>query len=203
MKSKTISIVIYIALFVIFVVSIGFMLEASSNSSFYHSTATSQASEINSKPTLSKNHDHINWTETTFIEHMIPHHEEAIGQSQTMLNKTQNTEYQKILLNIIEVQSREVTEMKQWYQQWSNKPYQDTGVYEPMMSEIYSYTGKKLEREWLQNMVYHHQAAIYIAQSGLKTIHKEELRSLMESIKISQGNQIIEMENLINEIRGN
>jgi uncharacterized protein (DUF305 family) len=168
-----------------------------------HSTnETSQELVITSNTNRKMGHEHQNWTESAFIEHMIPHHEEAISQSKMMLTKTVNSKYQAILENIIEVQTAEVAQMKQWYQDWNNEPYQDQGVYEPMMSQIYSYSGKILEREWLQSMVYHHQAAIYMSQSGLKTIHKEELRGLMERIKISQGAQIFEMEDLINEIRG-
>jgi uncharacterized protein (DUF305 family) len=155
------SIVIYISLYALFIGGIGLYLY---NQKIQPSTA--YYSNVNSTANIS--HNHSTWTEPTFIEHMIPHHEEAIRQSKTMLTKTQNTKYQAILNNIIEVQTREVAEMKQWYQEWNNKPYEDKGVYEPMMSEIYSYTGKKLEREWLQSMVYHHQAAIYMSQSGLK-----------------------------------
>jgi uncharacterized protein (DUF305 family) len=191
----------FIAISLIFVITLGVISTLLFSKKFTTSTFQEPTKPI--KTFIQKNHDHQNWTESTFIEHMIPHHEEAINQSKMMLTKTQNSKYQAILNNITEVQTGEVAEMKQWYQEWNSKPYEDKRVYEPMMTDIYSYTGRKLEREWLQSMVYHHQAAIYIAQSGLKTIHKEELRSLMESIKISQGNQIIEMENLINEIRGN
>jgi uncharacterized protein (DUF305 family) len=202
MKLNTFSITIYLLLFAVFFSALGILL-IKPISEKSHTTNAYQANDTTAINSMLTNSNHQNWTESTFIEHMIPHHEEAISQSKMMITKTQNIKYKAILSNIIEVQTREVGAMKQWYQSWNSKPYEDKGVYEPMMSEIYTYTGKILEREWLQSMVYHHQAAIYMSQSGLKTIHKEELRDLMENIKISQGAQIIEMETLINEIRGN
>ncbi len=158
---------------------------------------TINTTEATSKPPPNITKHKHKWNELTFIEHMIPHHEEAIDQSRIMLDKVSNQRYRLLLENIIEVQSSEVESMKKWYNIWSGNDYSSKGVYEPMMSGLDSYDGKLLEREWLQSMIYHHQAAIYMSISGLETVGKPDLRNLMESIKQTQSAQIVDMEQMI------
>ena len=53
-----------------------------------------------------------------FIEAMIPHHQMGIMMSQMAGSTTDRTELQRLTRSIIEAQSREIDEMREWYDEW-------------------------------------------------------------------------------------
>ncbi len=53
-----------------------------------------------------------------FIEGMIPHHQLAIMMAQMMKAGTNRPEMLTLANNIIESQSKEITEMQSWYKDW-------------------------------------------------------------------------------------
>jgi uncharacterized protein (DUF305 family) len=149
---------------------------------------------------VKKSHHSIrftSWTDQTFLEHMIPHHEEAVSSSEEALEKTQDGGLKPILQEIIEVQSREIEDMKLWYQEGIGSAYTDKKVYTPLMTGLESYSGELYDREWMQSMIYHHEAAIYMSKDGKKTVKDERLKKLMDDIVVSQSKQIVQMEDLL------
>lgn len=56
-----------------------------------------------------------------FIEAMIPHHEAAVVMGKDVLEKSKRPEMQTLAANIIESQSAEIEQMKQWKQAWYGK----------------------------------------------------------------------------------
>jgi len=53
-----------------------------------------------------------------FIVMMIPHHEGAIAMSELALTRARRPEIKTLAQQIIASQSREITQMRQWYRQW-------------------------------------------------------------------------------------
>jgi len=53
-----------------------------------------------------------------FLGEMIVHHEGAIEMAQTILEGTQRQELQVLANNIIEAQTAEIVQMKQWREEW-------------------------------------------------------------------------------------
>src|SRR3989344_8064684 len=53
-----------------------------------------------------------------FIEQMIPHHEDAITMAKLALEKTKREEIKTLAQNIIDSQSKEINQMKDWYKNW-------------------------------------------------------------------------------------
>lgn len=51
-----------------------------------------------------------------FIEEMIPHHQMAVMMAQMLKNTTQRSEMKQLAENIINAQSKEITQMREWYQ---------------------------------------------------------------------------------------
>ncbi|MBE9197111.1 DUF305 domain-containing protein, partial [Synechocystis sp. LEGE 06083] len=76
-----------------------------------------------SSPQMMAQHGmHMQWTDQSFIEMMIPHHQDAIDMAEMALQKAQHPELKELAQNIIQDQEREIKEMKTWYQQWFGKP---------------------------------------------------------------------------------
>lgn len=63
-----------------------------------------------------------------FIDMMIPHHQGAIRMARIELADGQDEELQRISEAIIEAQSREIEEMKEWREEWFGAPSPAGGV---------------------------------------------------------------------------
>lgn len=53
-----------------------------------------------------------------FIEDMIPHHQMAVMMAQMLRSQTQRSEMEKLADDIIAAQTKEIDEMREWYQDW-------------------------------------------------------------------------------------
>lgn len=63
-----------------------------------------------------------------FIVMMIPHHEGAIAMSELALTRAHRPEIKALARRIIASQSREITQMRQWYRQWYGTDVPTWGV---------------------------------------------------------------------------
>lgn len=55
-----------------------------------------------------------------FVEHMIPHHQMAVMMAQMLKNSTQKPEMEKLADDIINAQTLEIDQMREWLKEWSN-----------------------------------------------------------------------------------
>src|SRR3990167_5029256 len=53
-----------------------------------------------------------------FVEEMIPHHQMAVMMASMLKNGTNRPEMQKLAGDIITTQTKEINEMRSWYQSW-------------------------------------------------------------------------------------
>ena len=54
----------------------------------------------------------------TFIEEMIPHHQMAVMMAQMLKNGTNRPEMKKLADDIVTAQTKEINDMRGWYQAW-------------------------------------------------------------------------------------
>lgn len=136
-------------------------------------------------------------SEREFIEHMIPHHEEAITTANEVLARGGSTPEMKTLAEaIIAAQTKEVADMKGWYQAWYDTEYKATNTYKPMMRPLSSLSGAELDKVFLEDMVHHHMGAIMMANSVAAHIEHEEMRDLVANIIRTQSDEIETMQKL-------
>jgi len=57
-------------------------------------------------------------SDRSFIEMMVPHHDAAVKMSDIILKRTKNPELRQLATVIKQGQSREIGQMKAWYQKW-------------------------------------------------------------------------------------
>ena len=53
-----------------------------------------------------------------FIEEMIPHHQMAVMMAQMLLRSANRPEMKQLAENIISAQTKEINDMRGWYQSW-------------------------------------------------------------------------------------
>ncbi len=144
------------------------------------------------------NHEVSIKSERDFIEHMIPHHEEAVKAATELIGKgTKLRPVHDLAEQIIDKQNIEVEEMKVWYLSWYEVDYQDVGVYAAMMRNLSELSGAELERTFLEDMILHHEAAILAANQVLKLSISKQTEGLAKEIITTQENEIELMQNLL------
>lgn len=142
--------------------------------------------------------------EQEFIEHMVPHHEEAIETAKEVLERGGTSQAMIDLVNnIITSQTAEVAFMKERYEEWFGKPYADTDVYEPMMRELAEYSGVTLDRVFLHDMTMHHMGAIMMARSVQPYLEHDSMKELTSNIIVNQSKEIETMQQIFSDLKDN
>jgi uncharacterized protein (DUF305 family) len=124
--------------------------------------------------TMTMNHADMVSDELSFISEMIPHHQEAVDTSTTLLAKTQNPKLKTMLENIIKGQAKEITMMKGRLSDYhAGSDYKAT--YMPMMRDTSTVSAiTTLEKMYIEDMIAHHQWAVDMAIKLLDIMHKQD-----------------------------
>lgn len=140
--------------------------------------------------------------ERTFIEHMIPHHEEAISTAQEVLARGGTTsEIRELAGAIISAQEKEVVAMKEWYLAWYDTPYTPSDSYTSMMRDLGELSGTSLDISFLEDMILHHQGAIDTARNIQPFITHAEMTKLTDAIIFTQTEEINLITNILDAMR--
>ncbi len=130
--------------------------------------------------------------ELGFLQHMIPHHREAIETAEVLLEATDRPELRDLLENVIETQTGEVERMERWIAAWY--PGADPEApYTRMMRDLGDdATVAERERAWLEDMVMHHMMAVRDARLLLAggLAEHPEVEALARDIVSSQTSEM-------------
>ena len=137
------------------------------------------------------------YSDKHFIEHMVPHHKEAVQMSNIASYRAEHREIKQLTRNIKSAQNKEIREMNQWYKKWygTNVPTSSMrmmGMTNPTNLNKLK-TAKPFDKEFIKQMIPHHQMAIMMAQMALKNTKRPEIRNLAKSVIKSQSAEIKEM----------
>lgn len=131
-----------------------------------------------------------------FIAQMIPHHEDAIAMARVALLRSKRPELRSLALDIIETQERENADMRSWYQAWfGNAPPAGgmgmaMGSMEGDIDALTTASASEFDREFLEQMIPHHEMAIMMAQMLAAATERPEMRELAGNIIASQTREI-------------
>lgn len=136
--------------------------------------------------------------EKVFIQEMIPHHQEAIDTSKIVLAQTQDPELKQFTQDVIDAQSKEVTQMKGWLNSWFNEEYVTNSNYMPMMGDLSRFEGKDLDKMYVEGMIRHHQGAIDMAQKVLTLAPRPEIKKMADDIISVQQTEVNTLQQWLN-----
>jgi len=137
-----------------------------------------------------------------FIEQMIPHHEDAVLMAELALTKADHEEIKNLAENIRREQSREIGEMRSWYKEWYGTDVPESviemsGMGQGMMgdgTDLASLESAKLfDKEFLEQMIPHHQMALMMVSMMLRGTQHEEMKKLTQDIVRTQTEEINQM----------
>ncbi len=150
-----------------------------------------------------------------FIGMMIPHHQGAIAMSELALTRARRPEIKALAQRIIASQSREITQMRQWFRQWysSDVPSWGIGAGYGMgmgmgrgmgmgMGWGMPGFGTSLEalknapdfdRAFIEQMIPHHRMGVMMASHAQWNTQHPELRQLEAAMVRVQSQEIEQM----------
>jgi uncharacterized protein (DUF305 family) len=175
-------------------------------------TGSNQMMGSNSQSVMQNNSN----IDAHFIEQMIPHHQDAITMSKAAQTKAAKPEVKQLAQDIIESQQKEIDQMKVWYKDWYGKevPSGESAMMgHNMMSGSSMHMGlmgdqtdmERLEnaadfdREFVEEMIPHHQMAVMMAQMLKSGTRREEMKKLADDIISAQNKEIEMMRGWLNE----
>lgn len=176
-----------------------------------------------SKPANPPQKGMMTHTDQHFIEMMIPHHQQAVEMADIALTRAQHPEIKNLAVAIKKDQNREIEKMRTWYKAWYGKEVPVMAMtHEEMMASHGNMcqqmkpntmkmpmNGKMkcmnanletlknapdFDKEFIRQMIPHHQMAVKMSQMIAKKTTKSEIRNLAESIIKTQTAEIKQME---------
>jgi uncharacterized protein (DUF305 family) len=124
------------------------------------------------------------YSEKDFLREMIPHHQEAVDTSVLLYVSTADPELKILTESIYEAQTAEILEMRLYYARWYNLI--PTGaMYEAMMRDLNTVTGRERDIRYVQDMIMHHKGALEMAEKVLtfKDLHDETVKFAKDILK--------------------
>jgi uncharacterized protein (DUF305 family) len=133
-----------------------------------------------------------------FIEEMIPHHEDAVVMADLALNQAEHPELRELAEAIKRVQTEEIEQMRQWYQQWygSAVPASSMSHAMPGMADHDARAidgAQPFDKAFIEDMIPHHQMAVMMSTMAQRGVEQPELKALLASIRASQAAEIEQM----------
>jgi len=137
--------------------------------------------------------------DSRFIEMMIPHHEGAIAMAERALERSKRPEIQSLAQGVIDAQTHENEQMRQWYEEWYGGAPAEAGMQmmghgmhmEGMEGDLEKLTtAPNFDIEFIDQMVVHHEMAIMMAQMLASGTERTEMKQLADQIITSQSREI-------------
>lgn len=125
----------------------------------------------------------------SFVINMIPHHQEAIEASKIVLARTQNSELKSFATKVISAQTKELTQLKEWYRKSQGTPYRsEDSTYAPMMPNLTEngISNLEVDSRYISGMIAHHDGAIQMARAIIGVTKNSEIKTLANAIIITQ-----------------
>jgi len=141
-----------------------------------------------------------------FINMMVPHHQGAVEMAKIALERSGRSEIREMANAIISSQEAEITQLKDWKEQWYGSSETPSMQVMPAMSgghamnmqadvDTLKIAPEPFDLAFIDAMVPHHQSAIDAAQMVIDSAVHPEIRELARQIIEAQKKEIDQMMN--------
>jgi uncharacterized protein (DUF305 family) len=195
--SKQLPLIITVAVLAILLVGVG--LYASTQFGKSDSSKGSSSSSMGNMMMAGMDHGGMGMKMTavrddkSFLENMIPHHEEAVMTSNIVLKSTTDPDIKQFATQVIADQSKEITMMKNWYRDYFGVEYASTAM-TSMMGDLTRYQGVELDKMYVKGMIGHHMEAVKMARDIQSITTKSDIKTLAENIIRTQSSEIMTLQ---------
>jgi uncharacterized protein (DUF305 family) len=145
-----------------------------------------------------------------FIDAMIPHHEGGVNMAQEVLQKSSRPELKKLAEDIIQAQTKEINQMKQWRLVWYPRALSEPIAWHSQMNHSMPMTEAHIQAmrmdmdlgaadanfdlRFIDAMIPHHEGAVTMAKDALSKSKRPDIQKLAQAILQSQSAEIKQMQ---------
>jgi uncharacterized protein (DUF305 family) len=131
-----------------------------------------------------------------FITMMSEHHTGALAMAGYVKNSSK-PEIRQLASNIVAAQTKELADMRSWAAKWGYsyiEPSQQ--AIDNATASVANKTGDALDKQFLSDMIGHHQSALDMAQYSKKNAKHQEIVDLSSNIERTQTAEIMQMKTI-------
>lgn len=141
-----------------------------------------------------------------YIADMLAHHEGALNMAEQAGPVVAHTEILTLTGNILQAQGMEMMQMKDWQKAWGYKETMSGGHMShgggamdtggdmvEMMNKLKDLEGEAYDKEFLKQMIIHHEQAIEMSRYANANAKHQEIKDLAKNITETQTAEINQM----------
>ena len=172
------------------------------------SATTDESAGQESTATVTEQSVH-NAADVTFVQNMIPHHEQAVEMATLAQANSVNPEVRALANAIIVAQAPEIQALRSWLNQWGEPETPDHMAHGEMamegmvdqagMDSMQSLRGDEFDRVWLNSMIAHHEGAVTMSEAEIANGQNPEVTALAKVIISDQQAEVDHMNELLGE----
>ncbi len=143
--------------------------------------------------------------DATYIGEMIAHHEGAVSMAEQAIAMTSRQEIRTLAEGIMQSQSQEIGQMRDWQKEWNYTVTSGghahhsasgsgmSGDMAQMQSKLDGLEGEAYDREFLKQMILHHEQAIEMSRYASTNAGHQEVKDLAASVTTAQKKEVEQM----------
>lgn len=141
-----------------------------------------------------------------YIADMLAHHEGALNMAEQAQAVTAHEEIRTLAGDMMMTQGQEMMEMRQWQKDWGYEVTmsgghmshggdgaQAGGDMVEMMNKLKDLTGEAYDKEFLKQMILHHEQAVEMSQYAEQNAKHQEIKDLAKEVITAQTKEIAQM----------
>lgn len=155
----------------------------------------------------------FNDADVTFVQTMIPHHEQALEMSKMAAKNVSRDEVKKLAADIEAAQQPEIEKMRGWLKTWGRS--ESDGAMAGMdhsaggmagmmpaehMQAMEKATGKEFEKMFLEMMIEHHRGAVDAAKTEQEQGKNTDVKALAADVVADQSAEIERIQKLLDSM---
>lgn len=165
---------------------------------------TGQGSDSSTSPAASAG---FNDADVTFVQGMIPHHQQAVEMATLAETRSDSAEVKDLAAKIKGAQDPEIEQMQGYLEDWDQDEGSGMGgdsmdmdqgmMSEADMTKLEDASGAEFDQMFLTMMIEHHKGAVEQAETELAAGESAEAKKLAKAIVTAQEAEITTMEGLL------
>jgi uncharacterized protein (DUF305 family) len=128
-----------------------------------------------------------------YITDMLAHHEGALNMGEQASAISTREEIRMLAIRILESQGMEMEQMRKWQQEWGFKIAPSEGHLNHGGGGLEKLTGEAYDKEFLKQMIIHHEQAIEMSQFAGTNAKRQEVKDLASAVIRAQTTEIEQM----------
>lgn len=147
----------------------------------------------------------FNDADIAFAQMMIPHHEQAVEMSDTLLSKDGiDEQVLNLATQIKDAQQPEIDQLNAWLSEWhaaesamQGMDHGDGMMSADDMTALEDASGADASKLFLEQMIVHHEGAITMAQAQIDDGENADAVAMAEAIVATQSDEVSLMQDLL------